>query len=316
MTTKSPRGGGALDGLELGRCARAAARPPSSIASSPTSGSRRPTSRPLYSPSLAVGRTPISIEKRSGSPSPGSSPRSRLGLADRDDRRRRRWRRVYQPPIDSRTASSSTASRPTRWMITGGGTLPLRKPGMRRSRPSARAACATRFSTSSAGTSASTRTRDSGSSVTVVVTAAAMGGVLTIPWAPHVATTAARRLAVERAEEVHDHEVAVAAARSTVSSLAMRSRSCSTSLSIVSSSTSGSRRPTSSPSYSPSCAVGRTPISIEKRSGSPSPGSSSRSRFGLADRDDAWRRRWRRCTSRRSTRGPPRRAPPRARRAG
>ena len=83
----------------------------------------------------------------------------------------------YQPPIDSRTASSSTASRPTRWMITGGGTLPLRKPGMRMLRPSARAATATRFSTSAAGTSASTRTRDSGSSVTVVVTGAAMGGV-------------------------------------------------------------------------------------------------------------------------------------------
>ena len=80
----------------------------------------------------------------------------------------------YQPAIDSRTASSSTASRPTRWMITGGGTLPLRKPGMRRLRPSARAATATRFSTSVAGTSACTRTRDSGSSVTVVETGVAM----------------------------------------------------------------------------------------------------------------------------------------------
>ena len=48
----------------------------------------------------------------------------------------------------------------------------------------------------------------------------------------------------------------VAAGRSTVSSLAMRSRSCSISLSIASSGTSGSRLPTSRPSYLPSVAVG------------------------------------------------------------
>ena len=46
----------------------------------------------------------------------------------------------YQPPSDSRTASSSTASRPTRWMTTGGGALPARKPGTRRLRASWRAA--------------------------------------------------------------------------------------------------------------------------------------------------------------------------------
>jgi hypothetical protein len=77
---------------------------------------------------------------------------------------------VYQEPIEPRTASSSTASRPTRWMTTGAGALPARKPGTRRLRPSERAACATRRSTSSEGTSAWTRTRDSGSSVTVVET--------------------------------------------------------------------------------------------------------------------------------------------------
>ncbi len=57
-----------------------------------------------------------------------------------------------------------------RWTITGAGALPARKPGTRRPRPSRFAACATRRSTSSAGTSAWTRTRDSGSSVTVVTT--------------------------------------------------------------------------------------------------------------------------------------------------
>ena len=107
-----------------------------------------------------------------------------VGLADRDDRSAPSIAAVYQPAIDSRTASSSTASRPTRWMITGGGTLPVRKPGTRRLRPSARAAWATRFSTSAAGTSASTRTRDSGSSVTVVVTVGGHGAALTIPWRP------------------------------------------------------------------------------------------------------------------------------------
>ncbi len=82
----------------------------------------------------------------------------------------------YQVPIESRTASSSTASRPIRWTITGGGALPARKPGTRRPCPSRLAAWATRRSTSSAGTSASTRTRDSGSSVTVVRTSVAIGG--------------------------------------------------------------------------------------------------------------------------------------------
>ena len=83
----------------------------------------------------------------------------------------------YQAPIESRTASSSTASRPTRLMTTGAGALPARKPGTRMERASDRAACSMRFSTSAAGTSASTRTRDSGSSVTdVVIGGAAMCG--------------------------------------------------------------------------------------------------------------------------------------------
>ena len=75
---------------------------------------------------------------------------------------------TYHSLSDERSASSKTASRPRRRMTTGGGTLPLRKPGMRSWPPSLRAACWTLRSTSSAGTSASTRTRDSGSSVTLV----------------------------------------------------------------------------------------------------------------------------------------------------
>ena len=83
---------------------------------------------------------------------------------------------TYQRPSDLRTASSSTAARPTRWMTTGAGILPRRKPGIRIWRESVLAACWTRRSISSAGISASTRTRESGSSVTVVLTGA-MGGV-------------------------------------------------------------------------------------------------------------------------------------------
>ena len=80
----------------------------------------------------------------------------------------------YQLPSDSRTASSSTASRPTRLITTGGGALPARKPGTRMLRASSFAACVTRRSTSPGPISASTRTRDSGSSVVVVLMSVAM----------------------------------------------------------------------------------------------------------------------------------------------
>jgi hypothetical protein len=61
-------------------------------------------------------------------------------------------------------------------MTTGAGTLPLRKPGMRMFCASWRAVASMRRSTSSGGISASTRTRDSGSSVTDVLTAVDMTG--------------------------------------------------------------------------------------------------------------------------------------------
>ena len=64
-------------------------------------GSRRPTSRPLYSPSSAVGSTPISNENSSASPCGGSSPRSSWG------RRRARCRRrsiASDVPVAERVA--------------------------------------------------------------------------------------------------------------------------------------------------------------------------------------------------------------------
>ncbi len=46
----------------------------------------------------------------------------------------------YHSGSDSRIASSSTAPKPTRWITSEGGALPLRKPGMRISRARLRAA--------------------------------------------------------------------------------------------------------------------------------------------------------------------------------
>jgi hypothetical protein len=86
----------------------------------------------LYSPSVAVGRTPISIVKVSGWPSPGKIADVELGVADGMDAGRRRSPRGTSGPSRPRTVSSRTLSRPMRWITTGGGTLPLRKPGMRR----------------------------------------------------------------------------------------------------------------------------------------------------------------------------------------
>ena len=83
---------------------------------------------------------------------------------------------VYQRGRELSSVSVSTASRPMRRITSGGGTLPLRKPGSFISRPSRRAVCWTWRSTSADGTSASTRTRDSGRSVTVAVTGEAMSG--------------------------------------------------------------------------------------------------------------------------------------------
>jgi hypothetical protein len=122
----------------------------------------------LYSPSRALGRTPISIANVSGPPSAGAPVTSRRGWptnaipASSSAVRHQRFR-------PSCTARSTTVSRPRRCITIGGGTLPLRKPATRRLRPSWRAARSRARCTSSGATSATTRTRLSGSSVTVVL---------------------------------------------------------------------------------------------------------------------------------------------------
>src|SRR5215211_4600783 len=176
MTTKSPWAAARWTVSSLPARSRSCSIS-ASTCSSEAAGSRLPTSRPLYSPSRACGRTPISIENVSGWPWPGSSPMSSSG-SPTGTIAASSIAAEYQAPIESRTASSSTASRPMRLITTGAGALPARKPGTRRLRPSARAAWAIRFSTSSGGTSAFTRTRDSGSSVTdVEMVGTAMSGL-------------------------------------------------------------------------------------------------------------------------------------------
>ena len=81
----------------------------------------------------------------------------------------------YQLGSPRRTASSSTASRPTWRITTCGGILPERKPGTRISRPIAVAAVSSSRSSASLATSTSTRTRESPSSVVLVFTAVDMG---------------------------------------------------------------------------------------------------------------------------------------------
>ena len=85
MTTKSPRPAGRSTVSSLAERSRSALELLASIASSGTSGSRRPTSRPLYSPSSAFGRTPISIEKRQRLALAGQLGEVEVRLADRDD---------------------------------------------------------------------------------------------------------------------------------------------------------------------------------------------------------------------------------------
>ena len=119
--------------------ARASPRSPARPARPRPSGSRRATSRPLYSPSSAFGSTPISIENSSAWPCGGRSPRSTFG-SPTGTMPAVSIASEYQLESVSRTASSSTASRPTRCSTSGAGTLPLRKPGSFSSRPSWRAA--------------------------------------------------------------------------------------------------------------------------------------------------------------------------------
>ena len=124
------------------------------------------------------GRTPISNLKPSGSPSSSGAETismlgSPTGLTPEASRAR-----SYHSGSDSRIASSRTAPKPSRWITSEGGALPLRKPGRRISR--ARRAGGALDAASrrrSAGTSTSTSTREPGSSVTVVCIGADPRGI-------------------------------------------------------------------------------------------------------------------------------------------
>ena len=131
--------------------------------------SRWPTSRPLYVPSVAFGRTPISIAERQRLARAGRSPTSSVGsptgwtpaasIASTYQRPASRG-----PPRRGRRRGRSAGS------TTGGGHLALAEAGHAQvAAELAGGLASTRRSISSAGTSASTRTRDSGSSVTVAL---------------------------------------------------------------------------------------------------------------------------------------------------
>ena len=123
--------------------ARARLRPPRREPRAPACRPRAPCSRRARPPG---GRT-TSIEKASSSPSAGSSPTSSFGspiaLTPESSSAR-----SYHSGSESRSACSTTASRPNRWITSCGGTLPLRKPGIFISPASAFAARSTRFATS------------------------------------------------------------------------------------------------------------------------------------------------------------------------
>ena len=116
--------------------ARACASISCSICSSSTAGSRRADLEALVLAELGL-RQHADLDRE--------LERLALRRAARRGRaagrRRARCRRVsiaseYQLESVSRTASSSTASRPMRWITSGAGTLPRRKPGSFSSRPS------------------------------------------------------------------------------------------------------------------------------------------------------------------------------------
>ena len=168
-------------------------RPARSTVSSRAERSRRRSSSAPIASSDDVHLALADLERpcsRRARPSAARRSRSRSAAA-RPGAAGRRGRAPARRPARSAprrrrpcTRRRSTRVRPRRARRRGPcagrsparGALPARKPGTRRPRPSRLAACSTRRSTSAAGTSASTRTRDSGSSVTVVTTSVAIGG--------------------------------------------------------------------------------------------------------------------------------------------
>ena len=175
MTTKSPLAGGLVDGLQAGGCARAGASSSASTASSSAAGSRRADlDAACTSPSSAVGRTPISIVKVSGWPSAGQVAEVDVGVADGVD----------AGVVDR--VDVPAAERAADGLVEDGlaadaldddrrRDLALAEAGHAQVAPEpARGRLDRALAPPPAGTSASTRTRDSGSSVTVVFTAAAI----------------------------------------------------------------------------------------------------------------------------------------------
>ncbi len=186
MTTKSPGSAARSTGTRRDACSRSALSSASS-APSGTSTSARPTSRPVYSPSVASGRT-WTVAWKVRSPASGTLSRSRSGssigltpgLGDR--------LRSTSSPSDPLSISCTTASRPTRWTITSAGALPGRNPGTRTSRPSWRMARSMPRWTSSSGTATSRRTLFSSSGVTSAVS------VICTPASPRVGCMRVRGL--------------------------------------------------------------------------------------------------------------------------
>ena len=120
MTTKSPgrrRARPAPGATAFSRRALSSA----SSAPSGTSTSARPTSRPVYSPRVALGRT-WTVAWKVRSPSSGTLSRSRSGSSI-GSTPVSATAAEYQPPSDPLSISCTTASRPTRCTITSAGRL-------------------------------------------------------------------------------------------------------------------------------------------------------------------------------------------------
>ena len=134
-TTRSPSGGPRSTGLTLANPSRSRSSSASMASSGTSASAARPTSRPRVVAELRL-RAHADLDRERELLALGGELRD-VELRDRRpaDRRRRAGRRSYHSPSESRSACSRTASRPTRWITSAPGTLPLRNPGIRISRP-------------------------------------------------------------------------------------------------------------------------------------------------------------------------------------
>ena len=178
ITTKSPRCGGAVDGLELGGAlAQAVDLLGDRLVAGVGLAAR--DLEPLVVAELG-GRADadldrelqrLALARQGGEVEVGLADRHDAGVVDR--RRVPAADRLAHGLVEHRLAADALDHDRRRGLAgaEAGDAQVAARP---------RAACATRFSTSAAGTSASTRTRDSGSSVTVVVTGAVAMAHLTV----------------------------------------------------------------------------------------------------------------------------------------